>query len=222
MTTASHATSAASDAGAAGALVAASGPLLSLIIVLRRAKDLDAFGDIRGTVARLVEDLRTRARMERMNPRDVDDVIYALAATIDETLLMADWSGRSPWAQEPLARRYCNDEFVGVGFFDKLEALRLDFAARRDVVEVFYYCLVAGFRGRMAEDPAAFDRLMSALSADLQPGSRELSPDLGAARGGRLRATVNRFPFIWIFVVLGATVFIFYLVASLYLASVAT
>lgn len=159
-----------------GRLAAAAGPLLSLLIVLRRNRDLDRLSDLRPTVDRLFQEFRARAREEGFTLDEVDDASYALAAAFDESVLTARWEGRDEWQRNSLAKRFCNDEFVGIGFYDRLAQVRRASPPRPEAVEVFYYCLVSGFQGKMVEDPKAHAFLSEELSAEIGTGEKTLSP----------------------------------------------
>jgi type VI secretion system protein ImpK len=160
-----------------GKLTAAAGPLLSLLVVIRRSRDLDALSGLRATVDRLFQDFRNQARNAGIALGDADDAAYALAAAFDEALLTARWSGREEWLRNPLARQYCNDEFVGIGFYDRLTQVRRSSTPRPDVVEVFYYCLVSGFRGKLVENPKELNELLADLAGEIGGPAGALSPE---------------------------------------------
>lgn len=196
-------TSAASP-GTRGRLVRCAGALLSLLIVLRRSRDLDRFTDLRPTIDRQFAEFRREAGDEGFDDTIVADASYALAASFDEVLLSATWSGREAWRRDSLARTYCNDEFVGDGFYDRLALVRRAVPPRVEVVEVFYYCLISGFQGRLIEDPARRQELVEELSREVGTKINALSPQgLPAPEGGKL-APIRRFP--WPFVVAASVV----------------
>jgi len=189
------------DSRSQGRLTRCAGSLLSLLIVLRRSRDLDSFTDLRLTVDRLFHEFRNQARDEDIFPEDISDASYALAASFDEVLLLAAWDGKEAWQQESLAKQYCNDEFVGDGFYDKLAEIRRSPTPRREVVEIFYYCLISSFQGRMIETPQQREDLINELSHEIGTKVVALSPDgLLVPEGGRLQP-IKQFP--WPYVVLG-------------------
>ena len=197
--------SATADSRTRGRLTRCAGSLLALLIVLRRSHDLDSFSDLRLTVDREFHGFRSQARDEGAPAADVDDASYALAAAFDEALLSASWQGRGAWQADSLARRFCNDEFVGDGFYDKLAAVRRATPPRTEVVEIFYYCLVAGFQGRLVESPREREGLVEELSREVGSAKVVLAPHgVPEPEGGKLQP-IRRFP--WPVVVL-ASVFI--------------
>jgi type VI secretion system protein ImpK len=188
-----------------GRLTRCAGSLLSLLIVLRRSRDLDGFVDLRQTVDRLFREFANQARDEGATTEEIAAASYALAASFDEILLSASWNGRDGWQRDNLARQYCNDEFVGDGFFDKLAEIRHAAPPRREVLEIFYYCLISGFQGRMVESPQQRQSLIEELSREIGTPAQTLAPSgLPVPEGGKLQP-IRRFP--WPMVVL-ASVFI--------------
>ncbi len=177
-----------------GRLARSAASLLSLAIVLKRSHDLDGFPDLRRSVDRMFHEFRSQARDEGVADDDIRDASYAMAAFIDETLLTATWNGRGEWQADALAKHYCNDEFVGDGFFDKLAEVRRAVPPRLEVVEVFYYCLISGFRGRLIESEREHADLVNELSHEIGTRMSVLAPDgLPVPEGGRLQP-IKRFP----------------------------
>jgi len=181
-----------------GDLSAAAGPVFSLLFVLRQSQDLDGFSDLHGRVVEQIENFRREARNRRMGEQDIDDATYALAATLDEAMLTRTWNGRDQWQATSLSQRYCNNEFVGLGFYDKLAQIRRSSPPRTDVIEIFYYCLIAGFKGKLVETPKELADMTDQLGREIAPRQIELAPHL-VAKEGRLEP-LRRFP--WIAVIL--------------------
>jgi type VI secretion system protein ImpK len=78
---------------------------------------------------------------------DVDDIRYALVALIDETMLAKGGALRDFWLPRVLQLRYFNENVAGEAFFQRLESVRRD-PNRRDVLRVYYLCLMFGFHGQ--------------------------------------------------------------------------
>lgn len=187
---------------AAGRLTRCAGSLLSLAIVLKRTADLDSYPDLRSTVDRLFHEFRSQARDEGASGAEVDAASYAIAAFLDEILLRASWQGKEDWQRDSLARSYCNDEFVGDGFYDKLATVRRAAPAQPEVLEVFYYCLISGFQGRMVESERQRADLINQISQEIGASVKSLSPNgLPKPDAGALQP-IKRFP--WPMVVLAS------------------
>jgi type VI secretion system protein ImpK len=104
----------------------------------------------------LDERIRIRALLDQGEAvvgsgREWDLSKYALVSWIDEMLVEANWASREWWSNNVLEMdlfrsRMCSELF----FINAKEASTL---ARRDALEVYYVCVVLGFRG-LYRDPA--------------------------------------------------------------------
>lgn len=85
--------------------------------------------------------------------KPTDDIYaakYALCAAIDETVLSGGPALRDFWELRPLQLQLFGDQLAGEHFFDRLEQLRAEGRSRLEVLEVYYLCLLLGFRGKYA------------------------------------------------------------------------
>ncbi|MBX3680518.1 type IVB secretion system protein IcmH/DotU [Cognatazoarcus halotolerans] len=88
------------------------------------------------------------AKRQGTDPEAIYAAKYALCATVDEVVLGSSFAVRSEWERQPLQLALFGDVLAGERFFDKLEQLRGNAAARLEVLEVFHMCLLLGFKGR--------------------------------------------------------------------------
>ena len=79
---------------------------------------------------------------------DVYNAKYAFCALVDETILMSQFKIRDEWQLRPLQLEYFGDQLAGENFFERLEQLRRQGAAKLQVLEVFHMCLLLGFQGK--------------------------------------------------------------------------
>lgn len=107
---------------------------------------------------------------------------YALVSWIDEMLVETTWSGREWWSNNVLEMelfrtRLCNEQFFD---FAK-EATTLP---RRDALEVYYVCVVLGFRG-LYREPALAAMLASQhdLPADLSTWAKQIAMSIRLGQG---------------------------------------
>lgn len=70
---------------------------------------------------------------------------YALAAWIDDLLISIPWSGRDWWESNSLEFALFRTRDRATKFF--LKAKEASESPRRDALEVFYLCVILGFRG---------------------------------------------------------------------------
>jgi type VI secretion system protein ImpK len=150
----------------------------------------------RQEVEDLLSDFERRAERERLDSRA--DARYALVALVDETVLASNWEDADEWRDKPLAIKEFQDANAGEVFFDKLE--RLQRGEDQEVLEIYYTCLCAGFRGKYRDDPGTLRSLRNRIygriitSDPLEEG--KLTPD---AYGHDLERPLitRRFPLFW-------------------------
>jgi type VI secretion system protein ImpK len=70
---------------------------------------------------------------------------YALVSWIDELLVETPWPGRDWWSNNVLEVHYFNTRLCNERFYTK--AQEASGQPRRDALEVFYNCVILGFRG---------------------------------------------------------------------------
>ncbi len=79
---------------------------------------------------------------------NIQSAKFALAAFVDETVLMASFPLRDYWEKRPLQLEYFGEQLAGNTFFERLLKMMEEGDAFVDVVEVYYVCLLLGFKGR--------------------------------------------------------------------------
>jgi type VI secretion system protein ImpK len=116
---------------------------------------------------------------------------YALVSWIDEMLVETPWDGREWWSNNVLEvdlfnTRLCNEQF----YVSAQEASSL---ARRDALEVYYVCVVLGFRG-LYRDPqmAAMFGAAHGLPADLDTWAKQTSLAIRLGQGRPMLAGPRR------------------------------
>ena len=110
--------------------------------------------------------------------RDADDYLkdqkdwqlakYAMVSWVDEELKRAPWGGSKWWTENSLEFAYFRSNLAAEQFFIKAnDAAQLN---RRDALEVFYVCVILGFRGFYQFD----DRAVMANKLHVAPRYRIL------------------------------------------------
>lgn len=125
----------------------ATGPYLFALGMRDRAQSAQ-FSSVHDGALTLLDEFEARAKAEKIDPVDIADVKYALAALVDEVVLNADWPGRDQWADDPLQLHYFGTYLAGEGFFEKMDAIRAQVRTRSDALRVYYQCLLLGFKGK--------------------------------------------------------------------------
>jgi type VI secretion system protein ImpK len=160
--------------------------------IIKQLADLTPESDGQGLRPRfedLFRDFETRALRSGCVEADVKLAKYALAALIDETILLSDLPIKDEWLVRPLQMQYFDDFSAGEEFYNKLDVIRLGkTSAAADVMEVYHLCLAFGFKGKHGDARGEERRrvLMEGLANDIgalrsvKPDGR-LSPQTGAA-----------------------------------------
>ncbi len=130
-------------------LVAFAGPVFDLILRLK-AGIIQPSNDLRPKVAALLMDFEKRAERYRFNHKIVQVSKFALASFVDETILTNNFQMKEEWEKYPLQLEYFGEQLAGNKFFDKLVSMVKQIEQTADAVEIYYYCMLLGFKGKYA------------------------------------------------------------------------
>jgi type IV/VI secretion system ImpK/VasF family protein len=112
------------------------------------------------------------------------ELIYPLAALVDETLL-SDPGSRGYWAERPLQLRYFGEVLAGTKFFAKLDAHTQADEPCVEILEAYFVSLALGLKGMYGGDEARrCSRVMESLGVMLM--------DIRAKGGGEAEAVDRR------------------------------
>ena len=98
----------------------------------------------------MLDEFEKRAERYRFNPKVVQVAKFGLAAFVDEAVLTNNFPLRDQWERNPLQLEYFGEQLAGEKFFDKLEAMLGQIEVTQDAVEVYYVCMLLGFKGKYA------------------------------------------------------------------------
>jgi type VI secretion system protein ImpK len=119
-----------------------------LILRMQTMKDFGEFDPIYRNTQSLFQSFEQQCRDRGIEADDVTTVKYALAAFVDGTVLNSRWPYKEKWADDPLQLNYFGTFLAGEIFFDKLEEIRARADSKADLLEVYYLCLLLGFKGK--------------------------------------------------------------------------
>ncbi|MGI8641072.1 MAG: type IVB secretion system protein IcmH/DotU [Pyrinomonadaceae bacterium] len=128
-------------------LVAFAGPVFDLILRLK-AGIVAPSNELRPQIAAMLMDFEKRAERYRFNHKIVQVSKFALASFVDETVLTNNFPLRDEWEKNPLQLEYFGEQLAGNKFFDKLNAMIKQIEQTADAVEIYYVCMLLGFKGR--------------------------------------------------------------------------
>ena len=130
-------------------LVTFAGPTFDLILRLK-AGIVAPSNELRPKIAGLLDEFEKRAERYKFNHKIVQVSKFALASFADETVLTADFPLKIEWEKYPLQLEHFGEQLAGNKFFDKLESMLKQIEVTQDAVELYYYCMLLGFKGRYA------------------------------------------------------------------------
>jgi type VI secretion system protein ImpK len=92
------------------------------------------------------------ARSRGCSPEDVKQVIFGVVAFLDESALSSGNPVFANWPRLPLQAELFGHQLAGEIFFQELQKTlsRNDSQETADLLEVYYLCLLLGFKGRYA------------------------------------------------------------------------
>lgn len=122
------------------------------------------------------EALRARLHDELTAARDLgvasgvpmaraDGAAWAVAALLDDLALNTPWGGASAWPRQPLVVALSGDVDAGAQFFVRLDELERNPNRDPQLLELYYFCLALGFRGKYRVPGRAGDRSLQAVRA---------------------------------------------------------
>jgi type VI secretion system protein ImpK len=124
-------------------------PVLELVLKLRTSA-IPPSNDVRPVAEDLLRQLEQGANSMGVPNRQVQAVKFALVAFVDETILNPahDFPLRDMWEREPLQLIHFSEHLAGEKFFLRLDEAIKNIETDVDVVEVYYLCLLLGYKGK--------------------------------------------------------------------------
>jgi len=169
-----------SEAASKNDLVTFAGPVFDLILRIKSGIVAPS-NDLRQKIAGMLEDFEKRAERYRFNHKIVQVSKFALASFVDETVLTNNFPLKNEWEKNPLQLEYFGEQLAGNKFFDKLDAMLQQIDVTADAIEIYYFCMLLGFKGRYAiyEHDKLLSIMQSTANALVKAGKIkpvELSP----------------------------------------------
>lgn len=137
------------DSASKNDLITFAGPIFDLILRLKSGIVAPS-NDLRPKIAGMLQDFERRAERYRYNHKIIQVSKFALAAFVDETVLTNNFPLRNEWEKNPLQLELFGEQLAGNKFFERLEAMLRQIDVTADAVEIYYFCMLLGFKGRYA------------------------------------------------------------------------
>jgi len=102
---------------------------------------------------------------------------YAVAAYLDEMVMMSQWPKKRQWPTMSLQSELFSTETAGQGFFQFLEEIWREHPQNADLLELYYLCLALGFEGKYkVQGRDQLKALIQDLGRDLQAKRGDVPP----------------------------------------------
>lgn len=139
-----------------------------LLLLLKQGREPTDAAHFTRQLRSFLDDFDRQARRINAAAEDIHAAKFAFCATIDEVILASDSPIRALWERAPLQLILFDEHLAGETFFQRLDDLRREGAARIEALEVFLLCLLAGFRGRyMLESAESLNYLIATLDREI-------------------------------------------------------
>ena len=139
-----------------------------LLFLLRHKVEPQEAGVFRQRIQDFLTQFERNAKRENASTEDIFDAKYAFCAAVDEAILSSQFSIRDEWERQPLQLLLFGVHLAGEQYFDKLEELRRLGAPRVQALEIFYHCLLHGFRGKyLLEGPEKLNYLIARVGDEV-------------------------------------------------------
>lgn len=129
--------------------VVASEPIISLVTKLQggdRGKELPE--NYRALIMSKLAQFKATLTQGKIPEEKITAGVYALAAFIDELVLLSEWPGKKQWISQTLQWQFFQEHVAGEGFFKQLTILRQQGESQADILQLYYICLQLGFQGK--------------------------------------------------------------------------
>ena len=130
-------------------LITFAGPVFDLILRLK-AGIVAPSNDLRPKIVGMLDEFEKRAERYKFNHKIIQVSKFGLAAFVDETVLTNNFPLKIEWEKNPIQLEYFGEQLAGNKFFEKLEAMLGQIDVTVDAVELYYFCMLLGFKGRFA------------------------------------------------------------------------
>ena len=170
-----------SEAATKNDLITFAGPIFDLVLRVKSGITPPS-SELRAKVESMFDDFERRAERYRFNHKVVNVAKFGLAAFVDETVLTNNFPLRNEWEKNPLQLKFFGEQLAGNKFFDKLESMLSQIEVTQDAVEIYYYCMLLGFKGKYAvyEQEKLLDTMQKTANALVKVGKIkpvDLSPN---------------------------------------------
>lgn len=124
-------------------------PLLQLMLRVK-AGIVAPSGEMRHAIESMLKNLEEQGAKRGYKEQQLQNAKFALVALVDETVLAGGFTLRDDWALNPMQLQYFKEALAGNKFYERLDGLLREVESEADVAEIYYLCLLLGFKGKYA------------------------------------------------------------------------
>ena len=168
----------------------------------------------------LLSKIERHAQIQGNHPENIQKAKFALVAFLDEAINLSGWSHKNDWLSQPLQLLMFNSYNAGEEFFDYLDKLRTNIRENREIIEIYYLCLILGFKGKyLIHDPEHLRKRIDQIYQELYSASNKsmglLSPN-GEPKEELVEVVNQGIPSWVISVICFSIAIVFYVVFSIF------
>jgi len=137
-------------------LTAAAAPLMDLLARIGTGGAGAAVAnpdELRDRAVRALQAFEAECRAAQVPDEQLRAAHYALCAALDDCALATPWGQASSWSSRSLSSTFHQDVRSGNRFFDLLAGMQREPGRYLPALEICYWCLSLGMRGRYRLDP---------------------------------------------------------------------
>jgi type VI secretion system protein ImpK len=139
-----------------------------LIQQLRLAKNVENPERLRTKTMEVLARLDRDARDAGVDTETCKSAKFALVAFLDEAVTSVSFAEKEVWISNPLQSELFGLNSAGEDFFRRLDELRRRPQENIPVLEVYYLCLVLGFKGKyLLDNPEGLRHLVEETKSDI-------------------------------------------------------
>lgn len=154
--------------GGQRSLAELSSDCLMLIQQLRLAKNVEDPRRLRSKTMEILTRFEHEAKDAGFDAETYKNAEFALVAFLDEAVTGPSFSDKDLWVANPLQSELFGLNYAGEDFFRRLDELRRRPQEHIQVLEVYYLCLVLGFKGKYhLDNPEGLRQLIEDTKADI-------------------------------------------------------
>lgn len=141
---------------------------LMLIQQLRVARNVEDPGRLRSKTLEVLARFERQAKDAGFDTETCKRAEFALVAFLDEAVTGLSFQDKEGWTVNPLQSELFGLNYAGEEFFRRLEELRKRPHENIQVLEVYYLCLVLGFKGKYhLDNPEGLRQLVEETKVDI-------------------------------------------------------